>query len=118
MQTRQKPRKVLTVPGRYFTGTGEPVKVQLCDLSTGGCRFASGTDTLPPGSELQVIIADRGPYTAHVKWCADGECGVTFAAVLDTATFDRFRNSHVFDFTDEGAPGQFNMPGQTDRRFC
>ncbi len=119
MQTRKKPRKVLTVPGRYFTGQGEPVSVRLLDLSVGGCRFAIGETTLPPGSSLQVIIADRGPYKAHVKWCADGECGVTFDVPLDEEDYNSFRNSHVFDFSDEGAPGTFTpIIGDGRQRFC
>ncbi len=119
MQTRQKPRKVLTVPGRYFTGDGEPVDVNLCDLSVGGARFAIGSDTLLRGSKVQILIAGRGPYKATVKWCADGECGVTFVMPLDPETFVQFRNSHIADFSEEGTAGDFQpMAPQKGQRFC
>ena len=119
MQTRQKPRKVLTVPGRYFTGHGEPVDVRLRDLSVGGCCFASGDDTLPRGSRLQLLIAGRGPYKANVKWCGDGECGVTFAVPLDPESFKQFQNSHVADFSDEGPSATFrSMSGKAGQRYC
>ncbi len=119
MQTRQKNRKALAVPGRYSTGRGEPVSVELRDLSVGGCRFAGGGDELGPGARLQVVIAGRGPYRATIKWCAKGEVGVTFATPLPTETFHQFQNSHVADFSDEGTPGEFEpMAPQAERRFC
>jgi len=119
MQTRQKPRKTLTVPGRYSTGRGDQAQVRLSDLSVSGCRFAVAGDAPPSGSLVQVIIADRGPYRAEVKWRSDDEIGVHFVTPLMPEAFDEFRNSHVFDFSDEGEPADFApMQGQTPKRFC
>ncbi|KLI64550.1 PilZ domain-containing protein [Aurantiacibacter marinus] len=119
MQTRQEPRKALTVPGRYVAGDGDPVDVHLCDLSVGGARFASSDSALMRGSQVYILIAGRGPYRASVKWCADGECGVTFTVPLSPETFEQFQNSHIADFSDEGTEADFPpMPPQTRQRFC
>jgi len=119
MKTRQKPRKVLTVPGRYSNGRGEQALVRLSDLSVSGCRFAVGGDLPPPGSLVQIIIADRGPFRAEVRWRSKGELGVHFVTPLTPEQFEEFRNSHVFDFSDEGQPADFPpMPGQAAKRFC
>ncbi len=119
MQTRQTPRKALTVPGKYYTGFGQPVHVHLCDLSVSGCRFASGNDKLPRGFKLQVIIAGRGPYSATVKWCDDGQCGVTFVTPLTPEAFGQFQNTHNVDFSEHGTPAEFKpMSEHNTQRFC
>lgn len=119
MQTRKKPRKSLTVPGRYFTGLGSPVDVTLADLSEGGCRFATDNKKLALGSHLQVYVAGSGPHQAAVRWVEKGEVGVTFASPLETEQFEKFQGSHVPDLSDEALPGDFEpMPDALPQRFC
>lgn len=119
MRTRQKPRKALTVPGRFFTGLGEPVDVKLADLSEGGCRFSAGDRTLPIGSHVQIYIAGSGPHHASVTWSDKGEVGVTFAKPLESDQLRRFQNTHVPDLSVDSSQRDFEpMPDTPPRRFC
>lgn len=119
MQTRKNPRKAITLPGRYFTGLGDPVDVQLTDLSTGGCSFAVGPGKLMLGSRLQIFVAGSGPHHASIKWLKDGEAGVCFAVPLDEEEFDKMQPSHIPDLTPEAMPGDFDeMKPGLPLRFC
>lgn len=115
MRTRQKTRKLLTVPGRYFTGRGSPVDVMLSDLSEGGCRFSAEDTKLAAGLHLQIFIAGTGPYQASIRWIDDGEVGVTFASPLEAAQFEQFQNSHVQAFSPDAAG---SAQDQLPRRLC
>lgn len=107
------------MPGRYFTGRGSPVDVQLSDLSVGGCRFATGAQSLTLGSPVQIYVGGAGPFRANVKWVEKGEAGVTFAAPLSDEQFANFRNSHVPDFAELQRSNEFeDMPDSPPQRFC
>lgn len=119
MQTRKNPRKDITLPGRYFTGLGQPVDVILKDLSTGGCRFEHGSDKLRIGFRLQIYIAGSGPHHAMIRWVENGEVGLTFIQPLSEEEYDAFQPGHVPDVAEVTAPGEFEeMPEYTPRRFC
>ncbi len=119
MQTRKTPRKSLNVPGRYFTGLGDPVDVTLADLSEGGCRFAIGNQKLNIGAPMQIYVASTGPHRASVRWIDDGQVGVTFATPLETEQFEKFKGSHVPDMSDDGTPGEFEVvPDALPQRYC
>lgn len=119
MRTRQNHRKTITLPGRYFTGLGSPVDVQLTDLSVGGCRFAIGNQKLSLGSPVQIYVGGAGPYRANIKWVENGEAGVTFASPLSDEEFANFRNSHVPDLDALRRSGDFDdMPDTPPQRFC
>ena len=118
MRTRQKPRKAITLPGRYYTGTGAPVDVRLSDFSDGGCRFAAGATRLAPGMPVQIAVAGAGTYPAIVKWCVRGEAGVTFLERLSEAELARVQNSHVPDVPGANPEPQFQPISQPPRRFC
>jgi len=118
MRTRQKPRKALTLPGRYYTGHGAPVDVRLTDFSEGGCRFASGQARLVPGTPIQIAVAGAGTYPAIVKWSQRGETGVTFLERLDEAEFSRVQNTHVLTDEDTNLSAHFQPVKQAPRRFC
>ena len=118
MRTRQKERKVVNLPGRYFTGLGQPVDVTLSDLSTGGCRFNAGNNKLTLGSRIQIFVGPSGPHYATIKWVRKGEVGLTFAEPIPDDHFQSFKSSHVPDSQD--IPGhQFgDMPSSLPQRFC
>lgn len=119
MKTRQKPRKNINLPGRYFTGLGDPVDVLLADVSEGGCRFEAGPQRLVIGSPLQIFVAGSGPHRAAVRWIDNGEVGVTFASPLATELLQSFKASHVPDLSDDATPGDFaSLPDSLPHRFC
>lgn len=119
MQTRQKQRKTISLPGRYFTGLGAPVDAMLIDLSVGGCRFAVGNQTLVPGAQVQIYVGGSGPHRAIVKWTEAGEAGVTFTNPLPDEEFATFRNTHVKVLDPEEKPGDFEgIPDTAPQRFC
>ena len=119
MRTRKKPRKSISVPGRYFTGLGDPVDVTLSDLSEGGCRFPIGNQRLNIGARLQIYVASTGPHRASVRWIDDGQVGVTFSTPLQTEQFEKFQVSHVPDLAEDTKPGDFDIvPDALPHRFC
>lgn len=119
MQTRKKPRKVLDLPGRYFTGLGTPVDVVLSDVSEGGCRFPIGSQKLAIGSPLQIYIAGVGPYRAAIRWVEDGHAGVTFSVPLDPEQVDNFKAEHVSGTSNAATTEAFEpMDDAKPRRFC
>lgn len=119
MRTRKAPRKSIAVPGRYFTGLGDPVDVTLSDLSEGGCRFPIGNQRLNIGAPIQIYVASSGPHRATVRWIDQGQVGVTFAVPLETEQFEKFRISHVPDMTQDDTPGEFEVvPNALPQRFC
>jgi len=119
MRTRKTTRKAINVPGRYFTGLGDPVDVTLSDLSEGGCRFPMEAHKLNIGAPLQVYVAGSGPHRASVRWIDNGQVGVTFATPLESEQFEKFMASHVPDLSDEATPGDFEIaPDALPQRFC
>ena len=119
MRTRKNQRKTISLPGRYFTGLGEPVDVVLKDLSTGGCSFAVEAGNLTLGSRLQIHVGSSGPHHARVKWMKGGEAGVTFDKPIDADLFDRFQTSHVPDSLQATISGEFDdMEPSRPQRFC
>ncbi|MBV7258851.1 PilZ domain-containing protein [Erythrobacter crassostreae] len=119
MQTRKTSRKTVSLPGRYFTGLGNPVDVTLIDLSTGGCRFAPGPGKFTPGTQLQVFVGSSGPHRAMIKWSDGGEIGVTFTVPLNSNLVDQSQDGHVPDLSKSMAPGDFEpMDGSRPSRFC
>ena len=119
MQTRQTSRKTISLPGRYYTGAGEPVDVTLCELSVGGCRFASPGKPMIPGTPIQIYVGASGPHRANVRWSENDEIGVTFAAPFTQAQIDAFENGE-----EPGAPGAAQsaafdeLPQTKPHRFC
>lgn len=122
MQTRKKTRRNINLPGRYFTGTGQPVDVVLRDVSEGGCRFPLGSLDLATGSPIQIFIGALGPYRGTVRWIGNGEVGVNFTTPLSAEVVARFQSSHIPDPSGEQPTGTFApmSPGEggPPRRFC
>lgn len=119
MRTRKSLRKNINLPGRYFTGAGEPQDIVLRDLSPGGCRFSTGLRRLTPGSPLQIYVAGTGPHRAIVKWVADGEAGLGFLVPLPEGQFGGFQSSHIPDPSDRNVNASFDDISQTKpQRFC
>lgn len=119
MRTRKTSRKAINLPGRYFTGLGEPHDVLLRDLSTGGCRFEARQRRLVPGSPLQIYVAGTGPHRAIVKWVADDDVGLGFVTPLSDEQFGRFQTSHIPDSADVNTHADFDdISDVKPQRFC
>jgi hypothetical protein len=125
MQTRQKSRRSVDVPARYFTGVGEPVAVMLRDISEGGCRFPAGNAKLRAGMPLQISVAGTAPLSAKVRWAEDGEIGVNFDRPLAPEMVEQFKSFQFANPPSAAKPSEFApMPAPIDlsnappRRFC
>lgn len=119
MQTRQKPRKELNVPGRFFTGLGVRVDVTLSDISEGGCRFPVGSQKLTIGSPVQIYIAGSGPHRASIRWVENGEAGVTFVEPLDEDMIERLERGDLPAAIEESEPADIEETKDAPpRRFC
>ena len=119
MQARKEQRKIISIPGRYFTGLGEPVDAQLKNLSVKGCCLTEVSGNLTVGSRLQIHVGNSGPHHAHVKWAKGGDVGVTFVSQIDPDMFDRFKASHVPDAEQNTITGDFEeMEPGLPQRFC
>lgn len=119
MQTRNTQRKIISLPGRYFTGHGTAHDVMLADISPSGCRFHSDNRRLAVGGRVQIYVESWGPFHAIIKWLRDGEVGVRFTAPIEPANFARFQNSHI----KVGSPGPDEnafdaVPVSPPARFC
>jgi len=119
MRTRQTQRKIVSLPGRYSTGLGEPQDVTLLDLSTGGCRFEKGEHRISLGAPMQIYIADTGPHRAIVKWVFEGEVGLHFLVSLTEEQLDRFQGSHCPEESyDPPADAFEDISDLRPQRFC
>ncbi|MBV7265282.1 PilZ domain-containing protein [Erythrobacter ani] len=119
MQTRKKPRKTITLPGRYFTGLGSPVDVILTELSVGGCRFPASGKKLIPGAPLQIYVGTSGPHRANIRWAENGEVGVTFTVPLTEQQISEFDSSDLPAFSGKTGADEFEeLPGARPHRFC
>jgi hypothetical protein len=119
MQTRQSPRRNIKVPGRYFTGVGDPIDVMIGDISEGGCRFVIDPRLVSLGSQLQVTIGGSGPHRAVVRWLEKGVAGVTFQRKLNPELIEQFQSSHIPDTADFPAPADFELFDYAPpQRFC
>ncbi|MEE4200015.1 PilZ domain-containing protein [Erythrobacter sp.] len=74
---RREDRQQVTVYGR-FRYMGRGYDIPLRDLSEKGCRFYDRYGRLEPGVQLQIRIADIGPFASTVRWQADHVVGVEF----------------------------------------
>ena len=119
MQTRQAPRRKINIPGRYFTGLGDPVDVILSDISDGGCRFPAGTFGPNLGQAIQIYVGPSGPHKAAVTWVKDGEIGITFRRRLPADLVAGLHSSHIPDTRIMSAADAFEaMDEEPTRRFC
>ena len=122
MQTRKAPRRKINIPGRYFTGQGEPVDVFLSDISEGGCRLPAGTFRPNLGQAIQIYVGASGPHKASVTWAQNGEIGITFRRKLPAEMVASLQSSHVPEAINVSASEAFEAFDATDvettRRFC
>lgn len=119
MRTRQANRKLISLPGRFSTGLGEPQDVILRDLSCGGCRFEHGAQKVAPGAPMQIYVGQTGPHRAIVRWVQGGEVGLGFEKPLSEQQFRSFQSTHIPDSADVAANAAFDEIGEmTPQRFC
>ena len=61
-------------------------RVELQDLSEGGCCIAGGGEGLSEGQEVQIRIASLGSHSGTIRWCDGGKAGVAFNPPLSADT--------------------------------
>jgi len=119
METRQAPRRNVTLPGRYITGLGLPVDVTLIDISEGGCCFSSDEERLRIGTPLQMYIAGSGPHRGSVRWTHGNEVGIAFLIPLDEQTLDQIQSGEIDDRPQPVAPVALEQVTEAQPlRFC
>lgn len=77
----REPRQRLLRGGTlYWSGISIPVRLR--NISSGGARV-EGDRELCHGAEVELDLGEAGFHIAEVRWCADGQIGLRFAADFD-----------------------------------
>lgn len=119
MRTRKTLRKTITLPGRYFTGMGQPETVMLKDLSTGGCRVQRGNRKSTLGAQVQLFVGGTGPHRAVIKWVEDGDVGLNFITPLTEQQFAALQSGEVGEVDELPETERFEDMGPLNpHRFC
>ena len=78
IEQRAEPRLKLSITRASVRRHGNtPIDALLHDLSTYGCRLASGVEA-EPGERLWLRFDGRMPIAATVVWCLEGIVGCRF----------------------------------------
>jgi hypothetical protein len=70
-------------------GSFRPLAIELCDISTEGCGFAS-ISMFDPGARVLLSIPGLEVWPATVTWWHDGRGGMSFSRALHPAVAERF----------------------------
>lgn len=88
---RDKPRKVLSAPGKIRTGRGVPHHVAILDLSETGCRVIEAGTGIKEGSNVSIRVGRLDPIYATVRWTREGQLGLEFQQPLYGPVFDNIK---------------------------
>ncbi len=88
---REKPRKIISVPGKIRTGRGVPHHVAITDLSEGGCRVIELGSWIKEGSNVSIRVGRLDPIYATVRWVKKGELGLEFQQPLYGPVFENIK---------------------------
>ena len=88
---REKPRKIISVPGKIRTGRGVPHHVAITDLSEGGCRVIESSSWISEGSNVSIRVGRLDPIYATVRWVKKGELGLEFQQPLYGPVFENIK---------------------------
>lgn len=59
-------------------------RVDLADLSEGGCRIVGNAVDVTAGQEVEIRITDVPAIPGTVRWVKDGDAGIEFDSPLDS----------------------------------
>lgn len=79
----------LRCPSRTLDGI--PIEIELLDLSERGCHARSIGFPLQFGQSLRLFPEGCEEFTATVRHCEDGICGIEFDRELPIQVFERMR---------------------------
>jgi len=91
-EKRREPRYDVFVDASFRNGSGSPKRVRLSNLSSRGCRFASGK-RMGPGAFLTLTMGSLDFIDARVTWRDGNVHGVRFLQPLHPAVL-----AHVCSF--------------------
>ena len=81
--SKNRPQRLPTAfTGTYRTPRGFECKVDVDDLSLGGCRVDDARGGLILGEYVQITIEQAGPFTAEVAWRQSTRVGLQFNRAL------------------------------------
>lgn len=92
MNQRGAPRHLVTIMGRYRSGSGIKHDVTMLDLSETGCRFHERRTILRAGAAISIRVETLGPFDATVKWVDGDTVGVQFANPIYGPVFEHIRD--------------------------
>lgn len=110
-QERREYRHLVSLQGRYRSGTGVARDVVVLDLSTHGCKFFDRFCNLRVGSHLSMRVGNVGPLSAMVKWVEAQHVGVEFENPLHTSVLE-----HMCTTISGWQPPAFQAPQPTQTK--
>lgn len=88
---REKPRKILSAPGKIRTGRGIAHHVAIMDLSESGCRVAEAGTGVKEGANVSIRVGRLDPIYATVRWVEKGHLGLEFQQPLYGPVFENIK---------------------------
>jgi hypothetical protein len=99
MKTRQHPRHLIDIQGRYRIGNGINKDVIVNDISIRGCSMFDRFSNLEIGGFVSIRIGSIGPIEAFVRWRRKNEVGIEFSYPLHAAVLE-----HMLSTVDGWSP--------------
>jgi hypothetical protein len=90
-EKRREARYDVALDAKVRNGSGSSRKVEVTNLSQGGCRFRLGERRIGAGSFLTITVERVGFLDARVKWRQDDWHGIRFDRPLHPAVLDHIR---------------------------
>lgn len=88
---REKPRRILSAPGKIRTGRGVAHNVAIIDLSESGCRVVESGNGLNEGANVSIRVGRLDPIYATVRWVEKGHLGLEFQRPLYGPVFENIK---------------------------
>jgi len=84
-------RYPVKVAGDLHDGVSAALKIDVANLSRGGCRFSTG-GAIRDGAYVTLALGSAGYYDGRVVWNLGHDHGVAFDHPLHPAVLDHIRN--------------------------
>lgn len=104
-EERIEQRTLVSIQGRYRTGSGVARDVIVSDISANGCKFYDRFSNLKVDCRITIRIGNIGPLDAVVRWRVGQLIGVKFDDALHPSVFD-----HMVTTISDWAVPQTNVP--------
>jgi len=87
MLARKTSRTRSIAKGSATNQRGSSWKIEIADLSEGGCRVDDPRGGMELGRHVKLMIADTGPHLAEVAWRQGDRVGLEFLRPLPNRVF-------------------------------